>query len=99
MEMIIDFDSLIEIPKVDLTMEIDSLIKAQGEGTTIPKAAVRRNISQQSAYDSVLLDFAPKTKNSGTKQKLFGQHILFLMHYLDNHKPTTFGLGQRSFYL
>ncbi|ORE12324.1 hypothetical protein BCV71DRAFT_149884, partial [Rhizopus microsporus] len=41
---------------------------------------------------SVLPGFAPKAKNRGTKQKLFSQHTLFLIQYLDSHKPTTLGL-------
>ncbi|KAI8644665.1 hypothetical protein BD408DRAFT_340303, partial [Parasitella parasitica] len=47
----------------------------QNDGTTLPKAAVRYNISRQSAYrlhkdlndsnGSVLPGFAPKAKNRG----------------------------------
>ncbi|KAI9471934.1 MAG: hypothetical protein EXX96DRAFT_642180 [Benjaminiella poitrasii] len=76
----------------------------QDEGTTVPKVAVRCNIPRQSAYrllkefndsnGSVLPGFAPKAKNEGTKQKLFGQHSLFLIDYLDNHKSTTLGLAK-----
>ncbi|KAI9267756.1 hypothetical protein EDC94DRAFT_433288 [Helicostylum pulchrum] len=76
----------------------------QDESTTVPKAAVRCNIPRQSAYklleefndsnSSVLPDFAPKAKNSGTKQKLFGQHSLFLIDYLDNHKSITLELAK-----
>ncbi|GAA5814618.1 hypothetical protein MFLAVUS_008117 [Mucor flavus] len=76
----------------------------QDEGTTVPKVAVRCNIPRQSAYrllkefndsnGSILPGFAPKAKNKGTKQKLFGQHFLFLIDYLDNHKSTTLGLAK-----
>jgi hypothetical protein len=133
-EKIIDFDSPTETPKVDTTMEIDSLMESiktvsiddgskkykkctpeqvrmfikiiQDEGTTVPKAAVRCNIPRQSAYrllkefndsnGSVLPGFALKAKNRGTKQKLFSQHTLFLIHYLDNHKSTTLGLAKEA---
>ncbi|CEP15026.1 hypothetical protein [Parasitella parasitica] len=132
-ENVIDFDSpTTQIPRVDTTMEIDSLTESiktvsiddgskkykrytpeqvrmfihimQGEGTTVPKVAVRCNIPQQSAYrllkefnDSngrVLPGFAPKAKGRGTKQKLFGQHSLFLIDCLNNHKSTTLGLAK-----
>ncbi|KAG1472823.1 hypothetical protein G6F56_001307 [Rhizopus delemar] len=77
----------------------------QDEGTTVPKAAVRCNIPWQSVYrlrkyfndsdgsnGSVLPGFVPKAKNRGTKQKLFSQHTLFLIQYLDSHKSTALGL-------
>lgn len=131
-EKIIDFDSPTKIPKVDTTMDIDSLTESiktvsiddgskkykkytpeqvrmfiqimQDEGTTVPKAAVRCNIPKLSAYrllrgfnnsnGSLLPGFAPKAKNRGTKQKLFSQHTLFLIQYLDSHKSTTLGLAR-----
>jgi len=78
----------------------------QDEGTAVPKAAVRCNTPRQSAYrllkefndsnGSVLPGFAPKAKNRGTKQKLFSQHALFLIHYLDNHKSATLGLAKET---
>ncbi|KAG2191224.1 hypothetical protein INT47_001826 [Mucor saturninus] len=78
----------------------------QDEGTTVPKAAVRCKIPQQSAYrllkdfndsnSSVLPGFAPKAKNRGTKQKLFPQHTLFLIKYFDNHRSSTLGLTKEA---
>lgn len=76
----------------------------QDEGTTVLKVAVPCNIPRQSAYTllnefndsngSLLPNFAPKAKNWGTKQKLFGQHSLFLIVHLDSHKSTTLGLAK-----
>jgi hypothetical protein len=78
----------------------------QDEGTTVPKAVVRCNISRQSAYTllkefntssgSILPGFAPKAKNRGTKQKLFPQHTLFLIQYLDNNRSSTLGLTEET---
>lgn len=79
----------------------------QDKGTTVTKAAVRRNIPKQSAYrllrefnninGSLLPGFAPKAKNRDTKQKLFSKHTLFLIQYLDSHKSTTLGLVREVF--
>ncbi|KAI7894090.1 uncharacterized protein EV154DRAFT_401628, partial [Mucor mucedo] len=45
---------------------------------------------------SVLPGFAPKAKNRGTEQKLFGQHTVFMIDYLDSHKSTTPGLAKEA---
>ncbi|GAA5811079.1 hypothetical protein MFLAVUS_004508 [Mucor flavus] len=102
-EKAIDFDSPpTEIPKVDTTIEIDSLtesiktVSIDDDSKKYEKYTpeqVRLLLKEfNDSNGSVLPGFATKAKNRGTKQKLFGQHSLFLIDYLDNHKSTTLGL-------